>query len=195
MDVDLDDAGVGRDADDVEARVVRRGVALDVDRAGPSPSPRPRRRRRARDSPRALSTGGMKTQSRPSRGSTERAVRTAPPTSPSSCSTRSCCSVSSAVKCAIGWARPPWIGCGGSAGAAAARSRKSGSGPRGTVGSTTWCRGSPTAGRRAACRAAGGSRPGCRRARGRESRGASFHFSERQRWPAACDCQRWTGRT
>ena len=32
MDVDLDDAGVGRDADDVEARVVRRGVALDMDR-------------------------------------------------------------------------------------------------------------------------------------------------------------------
>ena len=32
MDVDLDHAGIGRDADDVEARVVRRRVALDVDR-------------------------------------------------------------------------------------------------------------------------------------------------------------------
>ena len=32
MDVDLDDAGIGRDADDVEARIVRRAVALDMDR-------------------------------------------------------------------------------------------------------------------------------------------------------------------
>ena len=31
MDVDLDDAGVGRDPDDIEARIGRRGVALDVD--------------------------------------------------------------------------------------------------------------------------------------------------------------------
>ena len=31
VDVDLDDAGVGGDADDVHPRVVRRGVALDVD--------------------------------------------------------------------------------------------------------------------------------------------------------------------
>ena len=32
MDVDLDDAGIGRDADDVEARILRRAVALDMDR-------------------------------------------------------------------------------------------------------------------------------------------------------------------
>src|SRR5260370_13915797 len=31
VNVDLDDAGIGRNLDDVEARVVRRGVALDDD--------------------------------------------------------------------------------------------------------------------------------------------------------------------
>ena len=39
----------------------------------------------------------MKTLNRPLRGSTEMAVRTAPPISPSSCSTRSCCVPSAAA--------------------------------------------------------------------------------------------------
>jgi hypothetical protein len=30
MDVDLDHAGIGRDADDVDALILRRGIALDM---------------------------------------------------------------------------------------------------------------------------------------------------------------------
>ena len=32
MDIDLDDAGIGRDLDDVDARIEGRRIAFDVDR-------------------------------------------------------------------------------------------------------------------------------------------------------------------
>ena len=37
VDIDLDDAGIGRDANDVEARIVRRRVALDMHRQADVP--------------------------------------------------------------------------------------------------------------------------------------------------------------
>ena len=52
VDVDLDDPGVGGDADDVQARVGRRAHSPRCGWGGPSPSRPPRRRRSGRDSPR-----------------------------------------------------------------------------------------------------------------------------------------------
>ena len=75
------------------------------------------------------STGGMNTQSRPSRGSTESAVRTAPPRSPSLLLDALLRRVVGAVTRVTGWAR---------LGAASRRpglGSKSGRAPRGTVGS------------------------------------------------------------
>lgn len=83
VNVDFDHAGIGGGADDVEARIVRRGVAFDMNVQTHLFSPRLGRRQEVE----IASTGGMKTQSLPSRGSTEMAVGTAPPKGASSCST------------------------------------------------------------------------------------------------------------
>ena len=80
VDVDFDHARVGRDLEVIQPWIVRR---RDSPRSGPASAARPpcpRRRRPGRGSPRASSCGGMKTCSRPSRGSTQSAVRTSPGT-------------------------------------------------------------------------------------------------------------------
>ena len=51
MDIDLDDAGIGRDLDDVEARIGRRRIAFDMHRQSRARPPSLRPRRAVRDSP------------------------------------------------------------------------------------------------------------------------------------------------
>ena len=69
MDVDLDHAGIGRDADDVQARIVRRRIALDMHRQAERGGGGLGRGDQL-EIVLERSTGGMNTQSRPSRGST-----------------------------------------------------------------------------------------------------------------------------
>ena len=71
LDIDLDHARIGRDLDNIHARVIRRCHSLractGIFEIPPRSPPRPQA---ARDNPKAHETGGMKTHSRPSRGST-----------------------------------------------------------------------------------------------------------------------------
>ena len=71
MDVDLDDAGIGRDVEHADARIARRRIAFDRRPACRMRARgRPRSRRAARRSPRAACSGGMNTCRWPSRTST-----------------------------------------------------------------------------------------------------------------------------
>ena len=125
VDVDLDDAGIGRDADDVQARIDRRRIALDLHRQPDLLGRRPPPRRPVRDSPPAASTGGRKTQRCPSRASTVTAVRTAPSMSPSPARPAPAGPPPPAANEATRWAR------------CAQDLRTSGRGPRGSVGSAS----------------------------------------------------------
>ena len=104
MDVDLDDARVGRDANDIEARIGRGRVALDLHRH-PDLFGRSLGGRDQFEIVLEPLDGGRKTHRAPSRDSTVTAVRTAPSMSPSRCSTRSWADPSAAANDAIRCAR------------------------------------------------------------------------------------------
>ena len=170
MDVDLDDAGIGRDVDDVDALVMRRRIAFDMDRQAEFGcgvfgrgdqleivlDPLDRRHEHAEAAVARLDRHGG------AHGAADFADRSARRGS---------------GRAFVGLERGFRHGAAGGhddIGQRLARDRGIGLVDIGIAA---------TAAHRAACRAAGGSRRGNRRAPGRSCRGGCCHFSLIQRWP------------